>query len=173
VMPNISERNFIGLALRGNVPSGSGYSWSTSGEQLDALLDDVESLVRNQRRQSHIHSERIYLAGFGSGASAAMELILRKPEWFGGAACLCGSFSQLQIPSFRFRELQNKRVLLAASASNRSTGVRDVVEAGRMLYSSGMQIGTRVYQDSGSSPSTKMLSDVNHWLMNDVCSVMP
>ncbi len=174
VMPSISERNFIGLSLRGNVASGSGFGWSTeTSEQRDKLVEDVESHVRALRRQYHIHSERIYLVGYGSGATAAMEMILQRPEWFGGAACLCGSFSQLQVPSFRFRELQNKRVLLATSASNRSSGVRDVVTAGRLLYSSGMQIGTRVYQDPGASPSTKMLSDVNHWLMDDVCSVTP
>ena len=173
IMPSISDRNFIGLALRGNVAGDAGFSWSTTGEQLDSLLSDVESLVRMMRRQYHIHSERIYVAGFGSGASAAMELILRKPEWFGGAACLCGSFSELQIPSFRLRELRNKRVLLATAASNRTGGVRDVVEAGRLLYSSGMQIGTRVYQEAGAGPSNKMLSDINHWLMDDVCSVSP
>ena len=165
-----------GLSARGDALAGQADTADSAGlkqvrDQLDGLVNDVESLVRMMRRQYHIHSERIFLAGFGSGASAAMELILKKPEWFGGAACLCGSFSQLQIPSFRFRELQNKRVLLATSASDRSRSVREVVAAGRMLYSSGMQIGTRVYQDTGSRPSNKMLSDVNHWLMDDVCSV--
>lgn len=170
VMPNISDRNFIGLALRGNVVGERGFSWSTNGEQLDQLLNDVETLVRMMRRQYHIHSERIYLAGFGSGGSTAMDLLLRKPEWFGGAACLCSTFSNLQVPSFRLHELKNKRVLLATSANNRSHGVRDVVNAGRLLYSSGMQIGTRFYQEAGSSPSNKMLSDINHWLMADVCT---
>ena len=42
VMPNISERNFIGLALRGNLACGEGFSWSTSGEELQKLLSDVE-----------------------------------------------------------------------------------------------------------------------------------
>ena len=173
VMPGISDRNFIGLALRGNVASGSGFGWNSSDEQLEPLMEDVESLVRSTRRRYHIHSERIYLAGFGSGASAAMQLILRKPEWFGGAACLCGSYSELDVPSTRFGELQNKRLLLATSVGSRSNGVRDVVSAGQMLYASGMRIGTRVYQDAGTSPSRKMLSDINHFLMEDVCSVVP
>ncbi len=172
IMPNISERNFIGLALRGNRPCDAGFSWSTSSEQIDQLVSDVESLVRMLRRKYHIHSERIYLAGFGSGASAAMELILQKPEWFGGAACLCGSFPELQVPPLRFRDLRNKRVLLATTASNRSSAVGEIVAAGRLLYSSGMQIGTRVYQESGTTPSSKMLSDINHWLMDDVCSTI-
>jgi len=172
VMPNISERNFIGLALRGDLVLESGYGWSDSEESRGKLLADVESLVRMMRRQYHIHSERIYLAGFGSGASAAMELILQRPEWFGGAACLCGSFRELRVPSYRFRDLRNKRVLLATSANNRSAGVRDLVDTGRLLYSSGMQIGTRVYQEAGTSPTRKMLSDVNHWLMDDICSAL-
>lgn len=172
VMPSISDRNFIGLAVRGNTTCGSGFGWSTEDEQIDSLLNDVESLVRMCRRQYHIHSERIYLAGFGSGASAAMKLILKRPEWFGGAACLCGSFSNLSVPSLRLKDFRNKRMLLTTSAMNRSSGVGDVVAAGHLLYSSGMQIGTRVYQESGSTPTTKMLCDLNHWLMDDVCSAV-
>ena len=172
ILPKISERNYIGLALRGNVACGQGFGWSTAGNELRTLTDDVESLVLMLRRQYHIHSERVYLAGFGTGASAAIELILQKPQWFGGAACLCGSFSELQIPGRRVQDLQNKRVLLATSANSRSSKVGDLVAAGRVLYSSGMQIGTRVYQDAGSVPSRKMLSDINHWLMDDVCSTI-
>lgn len=172
VLPGISDRNHIGLSLRGNVASGEGFAWNTTGEQLDRLMDDVESLVRMMRRKYHIHSERIYLAGFGSGAEAALEVILRRPEWFGGAACLCGSFSRFQLPAIRYDELQNKRVLLATCGNNPSNQVRDVVATGRLLYSSGVQIGTRFYQSSDSAPSDKMLCDLNHWLMDDVCSVM-
>jgi phospholipase/carboxylesterase len=172
VMPNISERNYIGLALRGNIASGQGFGWSTSGDDLQKLIADVESLVLSLRREYHIHSERIYLAGFGSGASAAMELILQKPEWFGGAACFCGSLPELHVSQRRIHELRNKRVLLATSTNSRNCKVKDVVAAGRVLYASGMQIGTRVYQDAGTTPSSKMLSDINHWLMDDVCSAV-
>lgn len=171
VMPNISDRNFIGLSLRGNVALDSGFGWSASETEIDELLKDVEAQVRTCRREYHIHSERIYLAGFASGALVAMELLLRRPEWFGGAACLCGSFPKLHVPSRRFVDFKNKRVLLTTSAANRSSGVGEVVAAGRLLYASGMQIGTRVYQDVGSVPSHKMLRDLNHWLMDDVCSV--
>lgn len=171
VMPKISDRNFIGLSIRGNVELESGFGWSTSEDDVGTLLSDVESLVRMCRRQYHIHSERIYLAGFGSGASVAMAVLLRKPEWFGGAACLCGSFPKFRVPSQRFNDLRNKRILLTTSAANRSSGVGDVVATGRLLYASGMQIGTRVYQEAGTSASNKMLRDVNHWLMDDICSV--
>lgn len=172
ILPGISDRNHIGLALRGDLTSGDGFGWSTSGEHRDQLVGDVESLVRMMRRQYHIHSERIYLVGYGSGADAALEVILRRPEWFGGAACLCGSFTQFQLPPIRFDELQNKRVLLTTCANNPVSKVRDIVATGRMLYSSGLQIGTRYYAHADTNPSPKMLSDLNQWLMDDVCSVL-
>ncbi len=172
VMPNISERNYIGLALRGNVALEQGFGWLTSEDALQKLISDVEALVLSLRREYHIHSERIYLAGFGSGASAAMELILQKPEWFGGAACFCGSLPELPVSQSRIQELRNKRILLATSTNSRTCKVKDLVRAGRVLYASGMQIGTRVYQDAGSAPSNKMLNDINHWLMDDVCSAV-
>lgn len=171
IIPRISDRNYLGLALRGNVTSKSGYSWSTSDGQFEKLVNDVEALVRDMRRQYHVHSERIYLAGYGSGAKAALDVFLQKPEWFGAVASLCGSCADLKVPASEFGELQSKRVLLATTAGNRLSGVRDLVAAGQMLYSSGMQIGTRVYQEPVTGPSPKMLSDLNNWLMDDVCSV--
>ncbi|WP_010584387.1 alpha/beta hydrolase [Schlesneria paludicola] len=173
IMSGISERNFIGLAIRGNVNCDSKFGWSISAGQLETLSDDVESLVRGLRRTYHIHSERIFLAGYGSGASAAMSLMLHRPEWFGGAACLCGKYTDLQVPESQYGELQNKRMMLATSVCDRLSGVRDVVTVGQMLYASGMQIGTRVYQDAGTSPTKKMLQDLNLWFMDDVCSMTP
>lgn len=170
VMPNISERNYIGLALRGNVRSGDGYRWSTTDEAVRELIDDVESLVLSLRRERHIHSERIYLAGFGSGASAAMELLLHKPEWFGGAACFYGSLPLVPFSQRQAHELRDKRVLLAATTNARSGNARGLIAAGRLLNAAGVRIGTRFYQDYGTAPTVKMLSDINHWLMDDVCS---
>ena len=169
VMPEISERNYVGLALRGNEVCEQGYRWGTSADQLEGLIDDVESLVLSVRRQYHVHSERIYLAGFGSGASAAIELILQKPEWFGGAACLCGSFPELQLPADRFHDLRSKRILLGTTIHSRSSQVGHVVDTGRLLYTAGMQIGTRIYQDGGTGPTNKMLRDIDHWLMDEIC----
>lgn len=172
VMPRISDRNYLGLALRGNTTFGEGYGWSVSGENLTQLIEDVESIVLWMRREYHIHSERIYLAGFGSGASTAMQLMLEKPEWFGAAACFCGAFPKTPISQEQIEELRNKRILLATSANSRTSKVSDVMATGRLLYASGINIVTRVYQEAGSTPSSKMLSDINHWFMDDVCSTV-
>jgi len=169
VMPSISDRNYIGVALRGDVTSGTGFGWSPTGSESQHLIDDVRSIVTSLRREYHIHSERIYLAGFGSGATTAVQLMLAKPEWFGGVISFSGEMPKADATLMRIEELKNKRILLATSLNSSTTGVGDVVAAGRLLYSAGMQVGTRVYQDAQNTPTIKMLRDLNSWLMDDIC----
>lgn len=169
VMPSISDRNYIGVALRGDLTSGAGHSWSVDGTQSAELLQDVRAIVTSLRREYHIHSERIYLAGFGSGATTAVQVMLNKPEWFGGVISFSGEMPKPDAPLTRVDELKDKRILLATSLESTTTRVGDVVAAGRLLYSVGMQVGTRVYQGVEASPTTKMLRDLNSWLMDDIC----
>ncbi len=169
VMPSVSDRNYIGVALRGDVTSGPGFGWSPAGAQSQELIDDVRSIVTALRREYHIHSERIYLAGFGSGATTAVQLMLAKPEWFGGVISFSGEMPKPEAPLVRIDELKDKRILLATSLNSSTTGVGDVVAAGRLLYSVGMKVGTRVYQDAQNTPTIKMLRDLDSWLMDDIC----
>jgi phospholipase/carboxylesterase len=170
VMPKISNRNYIGLSLRGNVAADNGFRWNVTGSDLPLLIGDIETIVKSVRRTHHIHSERIYLAGFGSGATAAASVLLERPEWFGGAACYCGPFPEVRVRNDNFDEFHNKRVLLATSVKSNSTSLKTLVATGRLLYASGMKTGTRVYQSASNQPTNKMLSDINHWVMDDVCS---
>jgi phospholipase/carboxylesterase len=169
VMPQISERNYIGVALRGNTKLERGHGWDLAPEAVTALVDEVRAVAISMRREYHIHSERIYLAGFGSGATAAVEVMLRQPDWFGGVLSLNGQFPKIDKPLEDLHELKDKRILLATSIDCQATKVGDVVAAGRLLYAAGMLVGTRVYQDSGRKPSKKMLRDIDSWLMDDIC----
>jgi phospholipase/carboxylesterase len=170
VMPSISDRNYIGVALRGDVAHESGYSWSTGSADSPELLEDVRLIVTSLRRRLHIHSERIYLAGFGSGATTAIQLMLNKPEWFGGVISFSGQLPKADARLARVDELKNKRILLATSLGSPISGVGEVVAAGRLLYSAGMQVGTRVYQGIETRPTKKMLRDLDSWLMDEICS---
>ena len=170
VMPQISNRNYIGVALRGNSSLEKGHGWSLDETGVTSLVDDVRAVAVSLRREYHIHSERIYLAGFGSGATAAVEVMLRQPEWFGGVLSLNGGLPKIDQPLESLPELKDKRILIATSVNSPITKIGDVVAAGRLLYAAGMQVGTRVYQDSGHRPSKKMLRDIDSWLMDDICA---
>ncbi len=170
VMPQISNRNYIGVALRGNTSLEKGHGWSLDEPGIASLVHDVRAVAVSLRREYHVHSERIYLAGFGNGATAAVEVMLRQPEWFGGVLSLNGGLPKIDQPLDSLAELKDKRILIATSINSHATKVGDVVATGRLLYAAGMQVGTRVYQDSGRKPSKKMLRDIDSWLMDDICA---
>src|SRR3954470_22307755 len=68
--PRLSRRNYICISLRGPQPLGPGadgqvgFSWGEGGQCDPQIEDYVLRAVEQTRRNYHVHSERIYLAGF-------------------------------------------------------------------------------------------------------------
>jgi phospholipase/carboxylesterase len=173
VLPQISERNYLALALRGNVDLGDeAAEWSTGPDSALELARRIEDAVSKLSEFVNVHPDRIYLAGAGTGGTTALELMLQRPEAFAGAACLGGVFPEVQVPLARFRGLRGRRVLLATALENRDVKIVDLVASGRLLYTAGMQVGTRVYQASGELPTPKMLRDMDHWIMDSIQSAV-
>lgn len=171
ILPQISERNYLALSLRGNVDLGDGAAWSTASTGALELARSIEEAVTNLAQFVQIHPERVYLAGVGAGGTAALELMLQRPEAFAGAVCLGGAFPDVHLPLARFRGLRGRRVLLATTLECRDVRVVDLVASGRLLYTAGMQVGTRVYQQGTDQiPTPKMLRDIDHWVMDGIQS---
>lgn len=173
VLPQISERNYLAMALRGNLALGSNEAaWSLAEAGTESVLDKLEEAINRMADQFSIHRERIYLAGVGSGGTAALELLLQRPESFAGAACLGGAFPQLAHPLAKFRGLRGRRVLLGTSLDCPNVKVTDLVNSGRMLYSAGVQVGTRIYQQPGGVPAPRMFRDLDAWIMDGISSAV-
>src|SRR4051794_24466166 len=87
--PRVSRRNYVSIGLRGPVCLGTnrkgalGYAWGDASH-LEANEDYLLQAIRQTRQHYHIHSERIYLAGFGEGATLAYRLGLTFPQLVGG-----------------------------------------------------------------------------------------
>lgn len=173
-LPMISDRNYLALALRGNLPGRDGGArWATALDGPLAAARRVEEAVAEMQRQFHVHPQRIYLAGVGSGGTTALEVLLDHPEVFVGAACLCGEFPAVENPLARFRGLRGRRILLSTTLDCPDVKVVDLVVSGRLLYTAGMQVGTRIYQQSGETARAKMFRDVDRWIMDGIASAVP
>jgi phospholipase/carboxylesterase len=171
VMPQISEQNYLGLSFRGPLPAKGelprGFRWLHSSRAVTDFLGSMHETVCLFRREYHIHSERIFLAGFGGGATLAVQLLLGRPEWFGGAIALGGRFSVDQLPLARFRDLGGKTVLVGAGARDSQVSIAEAMGAGRLLHSAGMNVTTRLYE-GGHELTPEILGYVNHWLMDGI-----
>lgn len=172
VLPQVSERNYLGAAVRGNVILPAGFDWSTAGDGLGEIQSQLSELIDGMCQTYNVHPDRVYLAGYGTAGSVAVELLLSRPDLYRGAASLCGAFPQLSNPLAGFRMLHGRQVLLASTFDSPQGAVADAVANGRLLYNSGVQVGTRVYQSASAGLTPRMLRDLDHWIMSGISTAI-
>jgi phospholipase/carboxylesterase len=168
--PRLSRRNYVCIGLRGPQTLGPrmdgrlGYSWGLDG-QCDALIEDyVLDAVRQTRRNYHIHSERIFLAGVCEGATLAYRLGLTFPERFAGVIALNGVLPRTGSPLLRLPEVRQLRVFIGHGIANAVVPLSLAREDYRLFYTAGLPVHMHTY------PATHrlhpdMLRDINRWIM--------
>jgi phospholipase/carboxylesterase len=172
--PRLSRRNYICIGLRGPDLLGRrkdgrcGFTWGLDG-RCDAQVEDyVFQAVEQTRRSYHVHSERIYLAGFCEGATLAYRLGLTFPERFGGVISLNGSLPQRGTCLLRPDAVRSLRVLIGHGIANAFVPLASARADFRLLYTAGLEVRMHTY------PATHrihpdMLRDINRWIM-ELCN---
>jgi phospholipase/carboxylesterase len=166
--PRLSRRNYICLSLRGLQPSGPrvdgrpGYSWDDGS--ADAQVEDyMLSAVEQARRKYHIHSERIYLAGFAEGATLAYRLALTFPERLAGVISLNGAMPR-QGPLWRWPEIRQLRVFIGHGLTNNVVSLDLARRDFKVLYSAGANVVMHTYPTAHRIHPC-MLRDINRWII--------
>ncbi len=167
--PRLSRRNYICIGLRGPQPlerpdGGRGYAWGSDG-QHDALAEEyVLRSVEQTRRHYHVHSERIYLAGFCEGATLAYRLGLLFPERVAGVIALNGAMPRRGGPLLRLPEVRQLRVFIGHGIANALVPTALARNDFRLLYTAGLDVCFHTYPTT-HLPHAHMLRDVNRWIM--------
>jgi phospholipase/carboxylesterase len=172
--PRLSRRNYICIGLRGPEPVGPrpdgrlGYCWNAESPDDSLIEDYVLRAVEQARRSYHVHSERIYLAGFREGATLAYRLGLTFPSKFAGVIALNGSMPRGGRPLLRLPEARQLRVLIGHGIANAVVPLALARADYRLLYTAGLDVRMHTY------PATHrlhpdMLRDVNRWII-DKCN---
>jgi phospholipase/carboxylesterase len=177
LMTGLSDRNYLGLSPEPGLTASirklamSKSSWNS--EETNTVLNRLSSAIRCLRRNHHVHSERIILAGNGLGANASLGLFLARPEWFGGAVACGGQFSKDVVSLKDIDELRGKRVFLGmqqpTASSSQSTDETNAI--GRLLYAAGVSVTSRIC-DQNDSINPSILAAVNEWVMDGICSLV-
>ncbi|MBM79476.1 MAG: hypothetical protein CMJ78_02635 [Planctomycetaceae bacterium] len=167
MMPKISKQNYLGITVESKIEQSSSVdaSWANAATLAGPLQETLLERVRQVRSEYHVHSERIYLAGFEAGGTLAIQMLLHRPDWYGGAIAFAPEFPSNNKVLANFQQLQRKRLMIGMSAQHRSQSIAETVDAGRILYSAGMEVATRIYDSLDEAPQN-MMSDLNHWLMD-------
>src|SRR5579862_9247437 len=143
--PRLSRRNYISIGLRGPVSLGQrsngqkSFSWG-DGATVSLVEDYLIRAVEQTRLNYHVHSERIYLAGFAEGATMAYRLGLTFPEKLGGVISLNGAMPRQDRPLLRLPEVRSLRVFIGHGIANSIVPLSMAREDSRLLYSAGLNV---------------------------------
>jgi phospholipase/carboxylesterase len=163
--PRLSRRNYISIGLRGPVstdPRG-GYSWGGSA-YLPLVEDYLVRAVLQTRRTYHVHSERIYLAGFAEGATLAYRLGLDLAGRVAGVISFNGCMPRHQRPLLRLPEARDLRVFIAHGIANAVVPLSLARDDARLLASAGLAVNLHTYP-TNHRLHPDMLRDLNRWII--------
>ena len=168
--PRVSRRNFVSIGLRGPVCTGPnrkgalGFSWGDASH-LPMIEDYLLEAIRQTRRQYHIHSERIYLAGFAEGATLAYRMGLLFPDKINGVIALNGHMPRVDRPLLRLPDVRSLQVFIGHGVANSIVPASLVREDHRLLYAAGMEVEMHTYA-TNHRLHKDMLRDMNRWIIN-------
>lgn len=161
-MRQISTRNYCGAQLK-CVPPAAG-----DVDGFAELQTRLADLVTRMRRDYHIHSERIFVAGFDNYGGAALQLCLARPEWLAGAIVLGGTLPPTPRVLHKFRDLRGKRVFLATGPQEDGwVSVEDLRRDNRLLHIAGLRMCARLFEGAGDVKRS-MLLEVDRWVMQEI-----
>ena len=168
VMPQISLRNYVAVAPRGTrrAPSRQGgFCWSAEVVDRDLAGQRVGEALRLAQEQYHVHPGRVFLAGFDTGGTLALQLALAWPERFAGVVSIAGALPRMAGTLRRWHQVRQLPILLMCGRYSNRYPCRQVRENLRLLFCAGLDVTVREYP-SGQELQPAMLSDMNRWLMD-------
>jgi phospholipase/carboxylesterase len=172
--PRLSRRNYICIGLRGPIlapPRSDGliaYSWGNDSPSNALVEEYVFRAVEQTRRLFHVHSERIYLAGFCEGATLAYNLGLMFPDRFAGIISMNGCMARRGGPLLRLPEIRKLQVLIGHGIANAIVPQRLAQDDQRLLYTAGLSVKMHTYA-SNHRLHPDMLRDIDRWIMRQIC----
>ena len=171
VMPLVSTRNHVAIAPRGtqHVDGAPGtYSWGESADDIAEAGLRVERCIALAKERYHVHSDRIFLAGYSTGGTMAHRLALQFPELFAGAISLSGRVPRGSHLLKNINRARKMPLLLGVSPTAEQYSTEQVMDDLRFLHGAGLPLALRLYPD-GDDLTTVMFSDLNCWVMEQFC----
>jgi len=170
VMPLISLRNYVSLAVRGPAAEQRGYGWQQTADSIQTAEQRIAEAMLAAQRRFNVHSQRVFLTGYGSGGTMAIRLALRRPDLYAGAASLGGPFPEGHAPLARLAQARRSRILIEHQRDSLHYPIDRVCQELSLFHAAGMSVTLRQYP-CPDELTTQMLHDLDVWLMEQVTGV--
>lgn len=194
VMPMISMRNYVAIAPQGilseknelSVPTNPKYSakssqspllknktkshftWPQNFEGISASEQRVFDCIEIAKNKCNIASEKIFIAGFGSGGTMAFRIGMMFPEVFAGILSFCGAFPKNFHPLGQWNKTKKLESFLSVGQESTEFTPNMACENLKLFHIAALSVSVRQYP-CAQELSTNMLQDANRWIMERVC----
>ncbi|HEY2415831.1 MAG TPA: prolyl oligopeptidase family serine peptidase [Pirellulaceae bacterium] len=170
IMPLVSLRNYVSVAVRGTSSHQRGFAWPESADAILAAESRVDEAVAQAKQRFHVHPSRIFIAGAGAGGTMALRLALRWPDRYAGGGSIGGCFPVGQSPLARLQLARRSRLLIMHCRDSETYRVEQVCDELSLFHAAGMSVTLRQYP-CGDELTTQMFRDLDVWLMEQVTGV--
>jgi predicted esterase len=163
-----SNLQSTGKLAMGAAPIPTTFCWVQSREEITSAVESVLDCIDIASNRYHIHRDRIFIAGYDGGGTMALRIALENPQIFAGAISLGGSLPRGLNLLRRINEARKLPLLIANSLDSHKYLPKQACEDLRLLHAAGFSLDLRQYP-CGDELTTKMLSDMDQWIMNRFC----
>jgi len=170
VAPHISTQNYVGVGIRGSQAidqAGKRFAWSESSAAVSRCEDAVWQAIDDAGDRYNIHGERIFIAGYGAGATMARRIAMRRSRQFAGCIALGGRMPRGGSVMSDLAGVRNLRNFWALAIDGDQVASCDFDDDIRLAADARMKIDVRQYTTDDVMVK-EVLSDVNHWVMQIV-----
>ena len=184
IMPKISLQNYAAAAPRGLLIEQSTtspkldlsissilqrpkdrYDWLLTEDNLMPIEQQIFDCIAVAQERCNIANHRIFIAGFGTGGTAALQLATLYPEYFAGVAAF-GAEIPTGYPIFPTGQRTQPLAILLGTDESIPEHACQMME---LFYTAGLTADVQEYSDT-KQLTPAMLQDLNRWMMQIVCS---
>ncbi|MFO0817324.1 MAG: PHB depolymerase family esterase [Pirellulales bacterium] len=170
VMPLLSLRNYAAIGPRGTQRHGDdapGYFWGSHAGAVSTAERAVLECVDIAQQRFNVDANRVFLAGYGCGGTMAFQVGLRHPGVFAGVISLGGPFPTGRSLLAGLPQIRRLPLFIAQGRDAREYSVDRLCDDLRLFHSAGLAVTVRQYP-CDDELTTKMLQDLNNWIMEQV-----
>ena len=160
VMPALSVRNYAGVALRGNRLSNRSsqlFRWGSSSTDYALNEECIFHAVEELCEAMSIDASRVFLGGFGKGATLAQWVALRNPERFAGVVACNGPFPTHKKALAQWKNARSLPVLAMQSADSNRFGVDQLIDMMKTAHLAGLNYRLMRFSATSSEPTPASL----------------
>ncbi|MGI9517759.1 MAG: alpha/beta hydrolase [Pirellulaceae bacterium] len=170
VLPLISERNYLGVSVQGTEHLGNQqFGWLQSADAIETTIHHVRHAIESAAARFHIHPERVYIAGRGTGGTMAFRVAFACPELFAGVASFNGSLPSNLNPLGRWRTCRRIPVFWAHGRKSDTFPESNLCHQLRLLHVGGFNVTLRQYP-CADQLIDRSYSDLNVWVMDQIAA---